>query len=184
MTSTIYKEAIKAATNPIVELFELDTREIDSVNGQFYYFTPMTNYVGPETGQPEEFVKWSGITFTPFPIQVTGFEYTIDGAPPQPKLSVSNTNKILQAAVNSMGDLVGAKLIRYRTFYNFLDGQPDADASQRFPDDIFYIDQKTVHNRNVIEWNLISSVERGGIQLPRRQILSDQFPGVGKVRIK
>lgn len=184
-TNTIYKEGLKAATNPIVELFELNTQIIDPVNGSVFYFTPMTEYVGPNGTFAEQYVKWSGITFTPFPIQVTGFEYTIDGAPPKPKLAVSNADKFLQAAVVSMGDLVGARLTRYRTFMNFLDGMPDADPSQRFPDDIFYVDQKTVHNRNIIEWNLISTIERGGIQLPFRQILRETgFPGVGRTRVK
>lgn len=185
MTSTINIEAKKAAAQPLVELFELDTRPCDPVNGMVYYFTPMTQYVGPHTGQPEQYVRFGGRTYMPFPIQASGWDYTFDGAPAKPKLIVSNTNKFLQAAVNNLGDLVGAKLIRTRTFMNFLDGQPDADPGQHFPKDIFYVDQKTIHNKNVIEWALISSVERGGIQLPLRQILpSTGFEGVGGLRLK
>lgn len=185
MASTLNIEVNKAATQPLVELFQLDTRYCDPVNGQIYYFTPMTQYVGPHTGQPEDYVRFGGQVYTPFPIMASGWDYTFDGAPAKPKLAVSNVNKFLQAAVNNLGDLVGAKLIRIRTFLNFLDGQPDADPSQHFPPDIFYVDQKTLHNKTSIEWSLISSVERGNIQLPLRQILPETgFEGVGKVRLK
>lgn len=189
--TTINQETIKPATNPLIELFELDTRYCDATNGAVYYFTPMTDYVGPHTGMPEDYVKYGGVTYTPFPLQSKGWEYTFDGAPPQPKLVVSNATKFLQAAVNQLGDLVGARVVRTRTFMNFLDGHPDADSGQHFPRDIFYINQKMAHNKSVIEWTLISSVERGGVQLPLRQILPESstqspggFPGVAKMRLK
>jgi len=183
MASTVEKEALKSSTYPLIELFELDTTLCDPVNGQVYYFTPMTKYVGPHTGQPEDYVRFGNRVYTPFPIQASGWDYTFDGAPAKPKISISNTSKFLQAAVNSMGDLVGARVVRIRTFMNFLDGQPDADPLQHFPKDIFYIDQKTTHNKNMIEWNLMSSVERSGVQLPLRQVLPENgFPGVAKVR--
>lgn len=185
MASTINIETTKTATQPLIELFELDARYCDPVNGLVYYFTPMTEYVGPHTGQPEDYVRFGGQIYTPFPIQASGWDYTFDGAPAKPKLSVSNASKFLQAAVVGLGDLVGAKLIRTRTFMNFLDGQPDADPGQYFPKDIFYVDQKITHNKNIIEWNLISSVERGGVQLPLRQILHERgFEGVGKLRMR
>ena len=185
MTSTINKETLKPATYPLIELFELDTRYCDATNGLVYYFTPMTDYIGPHTGQPEDYVKYGGVVYTPFPIQSKGWEYTFDGAPPKPKLVVSNVTKFLQAAVNQLGDLVGAKVTRTRTFMNFLDGEADADSGQHFPRDIFYIDQKMAHNKSVIEWALISSVERGGVQLPLRQILQENgFPGAGRGRMR
>lgn len=184
MTTTIDKEAQKPATYPLVELFQLDTTTMGIPGGQVYYFTPMTSFISPENGWTEDYVKFGGITYQPFPIQTSGWEYSFDGAPPQPKLLVSNVNKLLQATVNSMGDLIGAKLTRIRTFMNFLDGQPNADAGQHFPKDIFYINQKTSHTKTIIEWSLISSVERSGVQLPLRQILPETgFLGVSRFRM-
>lgn len=184
MTTTISQEVKKTATNPLVELFELDTTLCDPNNGMVYYFTPMTDWL---IGQPEDYVKFGGQTYTPVPIMASGWDYSFDGAPAKPKLSVSNTTKMLQAAVIQMGDLVGARLRRTRTFMNFLDGKADAGTpgSQHLPVDIYYIDQKTTHNKNIIEWALISSIERGGVQLPLRQILPNNgFEGVGVVRIR
>lgn len=184
MTSTINKEAIKPSTPPLVELFYLDTR-MCGPQGLEYYFTPMTEYIGPHTGQPEDYIRFGGVVYTPFPIVTKGWEYSFDGAPPKPTLMISNATKFLQAAVIQMGDLVGAKLIRTRTFMNFLDGQPDADIGQYFPRDIYYIDQKTMHNKNVIEWSLLSSVERGGVMLPLRQLLPEKgFPGIAKTTLR
>lgn len=183
--TTLNQETLKPSTNPLVELYELDTTYCDPLNGAVFRFTPMTEYIGPHTGQPEDFVRWGGIVYTPFPIMSSGWEYTFDGAPPKPKLSISNATKFLQAAVSQMGDLVGAKVTRVRTFMNFLDGQPNADYSQHFPADIFFIDQKTTHNKNMIEWTLISAIERGSVQLPLRQILPENgFDGVAAVRLR
>lgn len=190
MTSTVAKESVKPATYPLVELFELDTTLCDAIQGQVYYFTPMTNYTAPFTGTPEDYVKFGGITFIPFPIEASGWEYTVDGAPAKPTLSVSNVSKFLQSAVAALGDLVGARLTRIRTFANFLDGAIDADSGQHYPKDIFYVDQKTSQTKSQITWSLISSVERGGVQLPLRQILREgpggveAFPGAARVRLK
>lgn len=188
MPSTVNKEVVKSATPPLVELYTLDTGPITgwhSPQRERFYFTPMTQYVGPNAGTPESFVVFQGYTYTPFPIEATGWEYTLDGAPTKPSLKVSNVNRFLQAAVNNLGDLVGAKVIRRRTFMNFLDGMPDADASQQLPLDVYYIDQKVVHNKNMIEWSLINVIERANNQLPLRLILPELgFLGVGKLRIR
>lgn len=133
-------------------------------------------------------IKWQGTIYTPFPIETTGFiNNGTTAAPAKPTLSVSNANQFLLASVLSLGDLVGAKLTRWRTFSRFLDGQSDADPNAHFIPDVFLIDQKTSHTKNAIQWSLVSPMDRQGMLLPKRQILKDQttssdvyFPGVAR----
>lgn len=50
---------------------------------------------------------------------------------------------------------------------------PTADPNAEFPLDIFYIDRKASETRDVIEFELASSFDVAGIQLPRRQIVQN-----------
>lgn len=163
-------------TSPWVELYILDC---STIGGTTYYFTP--NYY--PTGSA---VVWQGNTYTFIPIQSAGWEIagaTSQGGAtqPTPTISISNVNKTLLTAVVALGNLVGAKLTRYRTYQKFLDGQPSADPTQYIGPDIFYVNQKTGHNKNVITFQLINPIDMPGKMLPGRQVLKDgayRFPGV------
>lgn len=75
----------------------------------------------------------------------------------RPKIKVANFKGLFSAMVRDLDDLVGAKLIRRRTFARFLDarnfkdGNPAADPMQAFPDDLWYFDQKTTETRDYVE---------------------------------
>ena len=56
-------------------------------------------------------------------------------------------------------------------------GTPDATAL--FPSEIFYIDRKAIENREIVGFELAASVDLAGVRLPKRQVLPDDFPGVG-----
>lgn len=156
-----------------VELYTLDCSQI---GGSIFRFSPNLNSDG--TG-----LVWQGNTYTPLPITTAGWEIDGTGNQVKPTLTVSNVNKVLLAAVISLGDVVGAQLIRVRTFANFLDNGATPDPSQTLPPDIFVIDQKTGHDNTQITWALASVIDRFGMQLPGRQVLRDfGFPGVGVYR--
>lgn len=177
--SNLTKEIQKFSTSGYIELYDLDTTPIGGE--QVYRYTPQ-NFSSIN-------VTWKGNLYTPFPIEATGFEWdATTKSPPKPTLTVSNVNKFLLAAVISLGDLVGSKLTRWRTFVKFLDGQPEADSNAHFIPDVFIIDQKTSHSKIQVQWSLISPMDRTGLALPRRQILKDEtsygvaFPGVARTR--
>ncbi len=164
-----------------VELFEIDTTDIGG--GDIFRFVP--------GGFDVAEVEWQGNTYTRFPVVVEGFEWNATSqAPPQPELTLSNVNKFVLAAVINLGDLVGAKVTRWRTYQQYLDGQEQADANAHFPPDIFFVQQKTSHNKEQMTWTLSSALDIPGVRLPKRQILRDQTtgnlyaPGVSKVRFK
>ena len=56
---------------------------------------------------------------------------------------------------------------------------PDEDASMRCEDDIYVIDRKSTENREVVEFECAAKWDTPSIQLPRRQALPREFPGIG-----
>jgi phage-related protein len=50
---------------------------------------------------------------------------------------------------------------------------PDADDTANFADDIYYIDRKSHEDRDMVEFELASSVDLAGVQLPRRQVIQN-----------
>ena len=53
------------------------------------------------------------------------------------------------------------------------------DSTQRFPDEIYYVDRKSIENSDVVEFELASVFDLAGVKLPKRQVLPSDFPGVG-----
>ena len=56
-------------------------------------------------------------------------------------------------------------------------GTPDPTAT--FATQIFFIDRKVAENRNGIEFELSAKMDLDGVRLPKRQVLPQDFPGVG-----
>ena len=56
-------------------------------------------------------------------------------------------------------------------------GTPDPTA--KFPDEVFFIDRKTGENRAEVAFELAANFDLDGVRLPKRQVLPDDFPGVG-----
>src|SRR5690606_3738019 len=100
--------------------------------------------------------------YQPLPIMVEGFTYDGQGALPRPKLKIANVTKIVSAFLANYDDLVGARVIRKRTFARFLDGQPAANASIQLPDETWFIDKKATENRLLVEWELASPFDTEG----------------------
>lgn len=168
---TIETEIQSLSPSAIVELFVLDATNIPE--GELMYFHAGTNALS----QP---VVWQGVTYTPLPIEAEGFDVSTQGTLPRPKVRVANVDGLLSAAVAASDDLVGAKFTRKRTFARYLDAvnfpggvNPEANASQHFSDDIWYVEQKISENRYVIEWELSSALDLQGVTLPSRQVIQN-----------
>lgn len=161
-------------TSAFVELYTLDTTPL---GGAVYRFTnyPDTNGAG---------LVYGGVTYSLLPIAGTEWDFTSSGAPPKPKLQVSNVNKTLLSAVISLGDLVGAEVTRIRTFAKYLDNGSSPDSNKYIGPERYVVEQKIQHNNQSITWQLSSPLDRFGMLLPRRQVLKDKgFPGVSRTRV-
>lgn len=156
----------------IIELFQLD---LTPFNAPIVYFHAGTNELGND-------VIWQGQTYQRYPVQAGGFEWKGQGTLPRPKLVTSNVMGTMSALCRIYGDMVGAKVTRKRTLLRYLDavnfeaGNPDANPDEFFPDDIFYINQKTSENAEAIEFELAVAFDVEGVQLPRRQVIRNSCP--------
>jgi len=141
-------------------------------------------------------IKWQGNFYYPFPIIAEGFDYTTAGALPTPKISISNITpdqslnsfyRYIRMQMQSLGDVIGAKFTRIKTFLKYLDGSNFSNGINPFnpntgiyeielPKDIYYIDRKTVENKNIIEYQLASILDVENLTLPGRTILSIKCP--------
>lgn len=178
--SAVTEEIQKLAPSAIIELFEID---LTPYGGSIYRFHAGTNQVASD-------IVFDGNTYTRYPIEVSGFEFGVNGQFPRPKMRISNafgliTGLILTYNSSQIRDLVGAKVTRIRTLVKFLDAvnftggvNPSEDPTAEFPRDYFYIDRKSLENRDVVEFELASSLDMQGVLLPRRVVLANICPWV------
>jgi len=146
-----------------VSLYELDTTVIGGVDK--FYFCASTD----ENSNP---IVWQGITYQPFSLEAKGFETSTRGTLPRPVLSIGNVTGIISVLLHDHDDLIGAKIIRRRTFDVFLDGAPGADPDQHLPDDVFYVERKLTESVDGVELELSSAMDLEGMQLPARTIVA------------
>jgi len=149
----------------IIELYDLDATVI---GGTIYRFTPMAYTATP--------ILWNGNTYSPVPVETTGWQVTGSGTQPTPKIKVANVNLAFSALAISLGDLLGATLTRHRTFRRYLDGQTDADPTVKLSEDVYRINQKTAQNKIFIEWELAPSIDQEGRLIPGRPVLQAGCP--------
>ncbi len=181
MPAPIQELAKLHQTSALVELFTVDLTTIGS--GSIFRFTPN---VKPDHTS----VSFGGLTYTALPIEANGFDLTASGPAPKPTLTISNVSGALMAAVVGLGDIVGAKVTRVRTYEKFLDGGSTPSSTTFIGPDIYFVEQKTAHDNTLIQFQLTSVLDRAGLRLPRRQVLKDPtpqtpegFPGVARTRV-
>jgi phage-related protein len=47
------------------------------------------------------------------------------------------------------------------------------------PEEIYYLDRKTVENRNMVEWECVAAFDLVNVKVPKRICTRDIFPGIG-----
>lgn len=155
-----------------IELFELDTAVL---GGPIYRFHAGTNAL-------REPVTWNGEEYSPFPVQANGFDYSGQGPLPRPKLRVANVAGVMSALVTLYDDLAGCKVTRIRTLAKFLDavnfpaGNPTADPDAEYPREVYFIDRKASEDREMVEFELASSLDMVGVMFPSRQVIQNYCP--------
>jgi lambda family phage minor tail protein L len=168
---TIANDVQKLEPGSIVELFTLDATSIGGGTVRFQGF---------HDGN----IVWQGNTYAPWPIRAEGFSVTGDQQP-TPKLMLGNVSGGITAMCLEYEDMVGAKMIRQRTFSHYLDAvnfpggiNPTADPLQEFPPEIWFVERKASESWEAVEFELSSALNFAGVKLPRRQIIANQCPFV------
>lgn len=163
---TVTAEVQQLNPGPLMEFWELDAT---SIGGGRYRFQ----------GQQEGVVWWQGQDYDPVSCHGEGFERTSDQQP-TPRFRVGNTNRAITILCREFNDMVGARLIRRRTFAQFLDavnfpeGNPTADPTKEFPPEVWFIERRAAETPAVVEFELSSALNFQGVKLPRRQIIANQ----------
>lgn len=156
-------------SNAIIELFVLDATRL---GGDVHYF---------HAGQSESHtpVTWQGQVYQPWPVQASGFEMDGTGKMPRPKIRLANVTGAISTLMKRYGDCVGATVRRKRTRTMFLDavnfenGNANADPTADFPDDLYFIEQKTDENPAYIEFELSGALDINGAKLPARTFIAN-----------
>lgn len=164
---TINGELQAFAQDALIELFVIEGGKLGADVFRFY------------AGVNEKFepLTWQGNVYTAIPMQASGFEFKGTSFP-RPKITLSNALGAFSALVAQYDDLIGCKitrkttLSRYLDAVNFVDGNPDANPAQQFPDEEYFVTQKTAENKLSIEFELGSSLDIAGVAIPRRQVLA------------
>ena len=170
-----------ADAKTVVELFDFELNTAQHGETTIYRFTNTKNELGND-------IVWQGNTYTAIPLKAEGYEASGQGTLPRPSISVSNLLGTFTTLIAVLPDgLEGCKVTRTRTLSKYLDAvnftggsNSDADPTSYFrPRDIYFIDRKSMENRDVISYEMCSAFDLAGVRLPKRQILPDDFPGVG-----
>lgn len=160
---TIQRDVQLLDPGALIEMFELNTV---ALGGTLDYFHAGTN-------DSRAAIVWQTKTYSPWPVQVEGFEHNGRGQLPTPRMKIANIAGTIAALNIAYDDLIGAKVTRRRTFARYLDGQPGADPTAGFPDDVFYVERKVAENRVLVEYELASAMDVEGVLIPRRQVLAN-----------
>jgi len=158
--SQINSEVQKLDQSALVALFSLDTR---SLGGSLMHFV--------QGSELTTAVRFGGNTYQPVDVEFDGLEVSGVGALPTPTLKLANTDGVIQALVNSFGDLNGSVLTRIRTYERFLDGKPDADNTAFFGPDIYKIERMVSDTPTEITWELAAGPDQAGKMLPGRPMV-------------
>ena len=149
-------------------------------------------------------IVWQGNSYQRVPISFEGAEFTGKGQVPRPTLTIANLGGIsrsgsvitvtdfllVENATTPHNDLMDAKLTRITTLASELDAANFSSGSNPFgtpssnelPQEIFFIDRKVAENRQVVQFECVSSLDLQGVKAPKRQVTRKDFRGVGTFR--
>lgn len=169
--STMFYQTQQFDVGDLVELYDLDTRPLGS--STILYFSPSTY------GTTQ--IEWMSHVYTPIDVESEGFEWSSTGSLPTPKLRISGSALVspgviatINTLLGSYDNLRGARITRWKTLKKYLDNEATtSDTTQYIHADVYVINQKTQHNRYLIEFELKAMLDFEGQKIPRRQVLKD-----------
>jgi lambda family phage minor tail protein L len=157
----ITSEVQKLEQSALVQLWTLD---LGPLGGPQYHFHG-------EKVPPPGTLQFGSTTYAAMPIEAKGFAFHGTEQEPRPTIKIANLGGLVRTIIAEYGDLVGARVIRRRTFRKHLADGADPDATAQFSNDVFFVRRMVARHRIFIEWELGSSLAVDGVRLPFRKLL-------------
>ena len=66
-----------------------------------------------------------------------------------------------------------------QTFHQMLIHLATPDPTAELPKEVYFIDKKATENRNIVEFEMVSSFDLAGVGAPKKLVTRDDFKGVG-----
>lgn len=132
-------------------------------------------------------IVFKGKSYTPTPIEYSGFEYSADGKQNRPTIRIANINGVITDLIKNHNDLVNSKLKRLKIFVKNLDDENFSESvnpffgyrkkrnatqgyGAAFFEEFYIINRKISENKFVIEFELSSPLDYENQTLPNRKI--------------
>lgn len=170
---TIAQDIQKPVLPGIIELYIFD---MVAIGGPVLYFTPNVSPNGVGN------VSFGGQVYNPLPVGGTGWEVSIDGAPPRPSMKISNITRFIQPFLTQYKDCVGTKVTRMITTETYLDSGATPDGTAVLSNQVYYVNQLASQTKYEVEFKLASPLDNPNLKLPKEQVLRNKFPGAGLFR--
>lgn len=135
-----------------------------------------------------ERIIWQRQEYIAYPMETSGFEVKGDNSLPRPRLKFSNIEFTISKYLKVHNNLIGAKVVRKRTFARFLDDvnfeggknpyfdvvsqNSEASAASYLPDQTYYINRRTTETKDLVELELSTVFELDNKYLPNRNVYS------------
>lgn len=126
----------------------------------------------------EKGLIWQGVTYLPIGIELDSFEKNSDGSVDRPKIKFSNKDYFITHLLRKYDDFSNARLIRKRTFVEFLDdlnfdggnpfGSPDSQAE--IINEEYVVSQKIQETKDYVEFELTSPIDLDNKNINNRKI--------------
>ncbi len=188
-STRVNSELFKLTPSSLIELYEIDFTDLVFYPNRAPFNGGTKFRFHNNLKSTAQNIVWRGELYYATPIIAEGFEMTSKGTAPTPKLSISVPDESIDILMNFKrqfgylnNDLTGAKVTRFRTFAKYLDatnftGQtlPDnftPDPYAELSRDIYYINSKTLEDKNNLSFDLTSFFDLNGITLPRRTVFA------------
>ena len=173
-SAAISPELQSLEPSAVIELFKLTFNK--AVNGLTEDDADVVFYYHAGTNEVKTNIIFNGISYTPLPVKVTGFNKTTKGTLPRPRFEIANTNSAISALLILYNPL-HAELLRIKTCKKFLDAvnfssgtNSNADPTAIFEaDDRWYVDRVVNENPNTVVFELTGKIDMTNLRLPKRR---------------
>jgi lambda family phage minor tail protein L len=159
---TINQEVLKLKQDSLIDLFEVDLRPTGL--NVIYYFVNDKETNG-------ESVKFNGKNYVAFPVEAKGFEEVTKAPFPKPTLTFSNVSGTVSSIMLLNNDLVGAAVIRHRTYVKYLDGHSSGGGGYELFRQVYTIERPIEESELSVSFEMVNGLELENLTLPRRYMI-------------